>query len=94
MQCDVHFQVSLQKVRDYLKIFHYINVLSEQFHLPNYSIVNKMFVCVFVCSFVCFLALRPRPTANVISGLSVILTPMNKNLESEEGEGCLLKYIY
>ena len=36
-----------------------------------------MFVCVFVHSFVCFLALRPRPTVNVISGLSVILTLIN-----------------
>ena len=43
-----------------------------------YSLVNKMYVSVFVRSFVCILALRPRPTANVISGLSVILTLINK----------------
>ena len=58
-------------------IFHFIDALSEQFQVSNYYIVNKMFVSVFVRSFVCFLALRLRPTANVISGLSVILT-LNK----------------
>ena len=63
--------------------WHFIDALSQQFHLSNYYIVNKMFVRVFVRSFVCFLALRPRPTANVLSGLSVILT-LNKAFRTRE----------
>ena len=43
-----------------------------------------MSVRVFVHSFVCFLALRPRPTVNVISGLSVILTIINKAFRTRE----------
>ena len=75
-----------------LKIFYFIDALTEQFHLSNYSIVNKMFGRVFVRSFVCFLVLRPRPTATVISGQPVILTLIYKFFRNIK-RGSLHKYI-